>query len=479
VRSADAHIGMPMATGPENPSPEQIQHLIRLYSEGELSEALVQARQLLQSYPKLSFLHNIQGAALVGLGQFDAAIESYRQALLIEPGDAKTYFNLGNALNDSGDAAAAIHSYEQALMIQPDYVLAHVNLGNACKDAGNLVQAIQSYHHALEIDPNFAEVYNNLGNALKDKGDLEQAIASYRQALEIEPDYAQAHNNLGTALKDKGELELARTSYRQALEIKPDYADAAWNMVGTAEDMDDAEYWMRSCLAADQDYLSAKIALGVLEFFRGDRTGFDELMKSSLRDHPTMRSMEWVSTLPSLPKLYFQRWAFFDRAIELSIQDRPFYEFGVFTGESFKYLINAFGKGFGFDTFEGLPEDWGEEKAGSYSSGGNIPEAAGGEFIVGKFEDTLPSFFSEPRLLASVINFDADLYSSTICALNFSKPVIDRHTILIFDEFIVNEHWEQDEYKALNEFCVANNYTFEVLAVSFFTKQVAVKLVGV
>ena len=52
-------------------------------------------------------------------------------------------------------------------------------------------------------------------------------------------------------------------------------------------------------------------------------------------------------------------------------------------------------------------------------------------------------------------------------------------TILIFDEFIINEHWEQDEYKALNEFCVANNYTFEVLAISFFTKQVAVKLVGI
>jgi hypothetical protein len=103
----------------------------------------------------------------------------------------------------------------------------------------------------------------------------------------------------------------------------------------------------------------------------------------------------------------------------------------------------------------------------------------GGEFIAGKFEDTLPTFFSEPRPIASLINFDADLYSSTICALNNSKSIIDCHTILIFDEFIINEHWEQDEYKALNEFCNVNNYTFEVLAISFFTKQAAIRLVGI
>ena len=78
--------------------------------------------------------------------------------------------------------------------------------------------------------------------------------------------------------------------------------------------------------------------------------------------------------------------------------------------------------------------------------------------------------------MASVISFDADLYSSTICALNYAKPVIDKHTILIFDEFIINENWEQDEYKALEEFCANNGWSYKVLAVSFFTKQVAVKI---
>ena len=192
-----------------------------------------------------------------------------------------------------------------------------------------------------------------------------------------------------------------------------------------------------------------------------------------------MRSFSWAFGLPQLPPLHFHRWALFDHMTSLSKKNRPFYEFGVWRGEAFRYLIKTFKKGYGFDTFEGLPENWHNEKAGTYSSEGNIPKVDGGKFIVGKFEDTLPEFFSKKRPKASLINFDADLYSSTICALNYAKPVIDKHTILVFDEFIMNKNWEEDEYKALEEFCANNDYTYEVLAISFFTKQVAVKIVGI
>jgi hypothetical protein len=54
--------------------------------------------------------------------------------------------------------------------------------------------------------------------------------------------------------------------------------------------------------------------------------------------------------------------------------------------------------------------------------------------------------------------------------------VIDAGTVLIFDEFIVNSDWEQDEYRALNEFCENHGVTYEVLAVSLFTKQMVCKV---
>ena len=53
---------------------------------------------------------------------------------------------------------------------------------------------------------------------------------------------------------------------------------------------------------------------------------------------------------------------------------------------------------------------------------------------------------------------------------------MDEKSILIFDEFLMSKHWEEDEYKALNEFCDKFNISYDVLAVSFFSRQVAIKL---
>ena len=46
--------------------------------------------------------------------------------------------------------------------------------------------------------------------------------------------------------------------------------------------------------------------------------------------------------------------------------------------------------------------------------------------------------------------------------------VIDEKTILIFDEMLMNEHWEEDEYRALVEFCERQKLRFRGLAVCLF-----------
>jgi tetratricopeptide (TPR) repeat protein len=428
-----------------DPPQDQLNTLINLYRQGQLQQALDSVKKLLSQFPKSLNLYNIQGASNSGLGQLDAAIDSYKQAIQIKPDYPKAYNNMGIALHIKGDLEAAIDSFKQAINFKSD----------------------------------FAWCYYNMGNALKDKGDLEAAIDSYEQALKIKPDLAEAYNNMGSALQNKGYLRAAIDSFKQALKIKPDFAEAAWNLSGTAEKISESKSWIEHCLQLDKNYLNAKLTLSALKYYEGDKSDFNDLMQSSLKDNPYVRSFSWAFDLPELPELHFHRWALFDSVVKQSIKTRPFYEYGVWRGEAFQYLINTFKKGYGFDTFEGLPEDWHNEKAGTYSSDGQIPQVEGGEFIVGKFDDTLPTFFSKPRPMASVINFDADLYSSTICALNYSKSIIDQHTILIFDEFLINDNWEQDEYKALNEFCSQNSYSYKVLAISFFTKQVAVRLVAI
>jgi len=324
-----------------------------------------------------------------------------------------------------------------------------------------------------------------MGGILKELGRLDEAEANYTRAISLKPDDAKAHNNLGVTLQELGRLDEAKASYAQAIVLKPDFGEAFWNLHGVEKTIGGAEHWIDKCLIADANHLEAQLMKAALRFYQGDRNSFDGLMQSKFKKHPFMRSFSWAFSLPNLPELHFDKGHFFDSVVKQSIISKPFYEFGVWRASSFKYLLKVFKKGYGFDTFTGLPEDWHSEngsvarKAGAYTSDGNVPKIKGGEFIVGKFEDTLPVFFSESRPMASLINFDADLYSSTICALNFSKPVMDKDTIFIFDELLMNENWEQDEFKALNEFCSINKYSYEVIAISFFTKQVAVKLTGI
>ena len=326
-------------------------------------------------------------------------------------------------------------------------------------------------------------MHNNLGITLKKVGKLDEAEASCRQAIALKPDFAEAHSNLGITLKELGRLDEAEVSYNRAIALKPDYAEAYWNLHGIQKNIKGAEHYIDKCLEVDENHITARLMKAAFSFYRGDKSDFNNLMQSELKQHPYMRSFAWVLSLPNLPELHFDKWRFFNAVVKKSIIEKPFYEFGVWRASSFKYLIKVFKKGYGFDTFTGLPKDWDVgshiEKKGTYTNDGNVPKIKGGEFIVGKFEDTLSVFFSESRPIASIINFDADLYSSTICALNFSKKVMDNDTILIFDELIINESWELDEFKALNEFCSINNFSYEVIAISFFSKQVAVKLIGI
>ena len=365
----------------------------------------------------------------------------------------------------------------------PKHPFAWKVLAAVLKQMGKINESLVFSQRSVQLNPQDAEAHKNLGVILRELGRLDEAEASYTQAIKLKPDYAGAYYNLGNTLKELGRLKEAEASYTQAIKIKPDYAQACWNLHSIQKTIQDSEHWIDKCLEADQNYLKARLMKAALRFYQGDKNNFEDLMQSELKQHPYMRSFSWAFNLPNLPELHFDKFYFFDAVVKKSIISRPFYEFGVWRASSFKYLLKFFKKGYGFDTFTGLPEDWNVgndiKKAGSYSSDGNVPKLKGGEFIVGKFEDTLLVFFSESRPMASIINFDADLYSSTICALNFSKSVMDKDTILIFDELLINESWEQDEFKALNEFCSINHYSYEVIAISFSSKQVAVKLIGI
>ena len=97
------------------------------------------------------------GNALNTKGDLEAAIDSYKQALKIEPGLADAYNNMGSALNTKGNVEAAIDSYQQALKIKPDLTEATANLVSLMtsytpqKESHNLIIKVNEAIRKIDI----------------------------------------------------------------------------------------------------------------------------------------------------------------------------------------------------------------------------------------------------------------------------------------------------------------------------------------
>ena len=433
--------------------------------------------KVLQVEPAHINANNNLGAIFLALGDYHKAKNYFEIVIKIDPKNIDAHNNLGVTFKALNKDHEAINCYEEVIKIDPNFVAAYNNLGQVFFKLKKYKNSQNYFEKAIKVNPNHKDAHNNLGTLLLELGEYQKAISCYNKTIKIDPNYTLGYYNLGIIFGDYlGQLKKSKECYEKVISIDVNYSDAYWNLYTTTSNIDEALSILKKLYKIDSKHIRSQIIISILEYYKGNFNEFNNILNTTDSNHPYIRSAEWIFSLPELPKIFFNRWDFFDAIILLTDSTRPFYEFGVWNGVSFKYLVNTLKEGFGFDTFTGLPESWYKESKGAYSSYGVVPSIEGGEFIVGKFEDTLPKFFSTERPVASLINFDADLYSSTLCALDYASKVIDEKTILIFDELIMNDNWEQDEFKALNEFCTNGGFSYEVLAVSFSTKQVALRL---
>jgi len=164
---------------------------------------------------------------------------------------------------------------------------------------------------------------------------------------------------------------------------------------------------------------------------------------------------------------------------EIAEEEIDYLEFGVSKGESFKWWVdnhkNKNSSFFGFDTFMGLPEDWGPFKKGAMSNGNKPPEIEGSrhKFFQGIFQETLYTFLDTYEVKKrKVIHLDADLYSATLFVLTTLSPYLRKGDILLFDEFNVPLH----EYKAFTEWADSFYINYSVIGEVNNYFQVAIEI---
>lgn len=154
-------------------------------------------------------------------------------------------------------------------------------------------------------------------------------------------------------------------------------------------------------------------------------------------------------------------------------------EFGVFTGGTIRFLAKRIAQNVihGFDSFEGLPQDWAGFTLGSrtFDVRGRLPRVpANVRLHRGWFEQSLPRWLAESPGPVAFIHVDCDLYSSTKTIFDLLASRIQPGTVILFDEYFNYPNWKQHEFKAFQEYVTANKVKYDYLA--FARQQVAVKI---
>lgn len=158
-------------------------------------------------------------------------------------------------------------------------------------------------------------------------------------------------------------------------------------------------------------------------------------------------------------------------AVERVDRDGVFLEFGVDRGGTITQTakLRPDARIVGFDSFEGLPEDWGGSGLvrGRFDRGGALPDVPGNvELVRGWFDATIPGWKAANEGPIAFCHVDCDLYSSTVTVFTELEDRFEPGTILLFDEYFGYAGWRLGEHKAFHEMLERTGFGYEPLAVS-------------
>nr|WP_293595683.1 tetratricopeptide repeat protein [Polaromonas sp. 39-63-25] len=180
----------------------KLQAAAALHQQGQLDQAEVLYKEILQAQPRHFDALQLLATLAVQRNHAAQAMVLFELALKIHPANASVLSNRGSALLNLNRPQEALDSCDRALQVRPDYAEALSNRGNALWALKRPAEALQSFDHALKLKPDYAEALSNRGAALRALNRHAEALDSYDRALRIRPAFAQALNNRGAALQD-------------------------------------------------------------------------------------------------------------------------------------------------------------------------------------------------------------------------------------------------------------------------------------
>jgi Tfp pilus assembly protein PilF len=205
--------------------------------------------------------HFIMGVYCQDIGDVEAAIQEYQQALKIDSESCSIHLNLASSYIKKNNIPGAIEELNLAAKLEPDAIEPHAILALLYSIQGNAEQANSEYEFALKAaakkEPGNIQVYKSLGAVYLRQGKLNEALKAYKLATEISPGDAQAHFYLASVYNELKDSRPAEEELRQAIKLNPDYHEAL-NFLGYLyieqnKNLEEAEALVRKALSLDPE----------------------------------------------------------------------------------------------------------------------------------------------------------------------------------------------------------------------------------
>ena len=371
--------------------------------------------------------------------------------------DADRAFQQGMRMEKSGQARKASAAFHEAATLYQCFLGSSEEFGYVTVVSQEDVPALLAYA--------CVRLAHLSHDAL---GDARAAARLYQDSCQIDINpSAVSYDGLGVSIEAAGgSFKEATIAYRKAVKLAPNNRLFTFHLAVVLERLGEKE---ESEQLMDQLRKSAAHIACLVDSWGYIRWHTRKVRRANL--HRGTRDMIQLAL---------------DHAVPLIEKGGMVCEFGVGSGRSLRMTQELLPLNIpihGFDTFTGLPQGWGSEPAGAYSTGGAVPDLTEGDihFHKGLFSDTIPEFLKHvpKNQFLAYANVDCDLYSSTLDILENLHGRIVPGTMFLFDEYLCHATWRQDEFRAWRECCRRFGWQYEYIGFSLVTKQTVVRVTEV
>jgi len=198
----------------------------RLLKNEDYRNALVWFEKARDLEPDSSRIWLKLGMTHAGLQDTESAIEAYRRAIELDPGNVKALNNLANVFFRQGLYEDAAEWYYKALELDPGYILAGYHYGWILRHQGRLDDAERVFLHVIEQEAanerdgkTQMEALYFVGAIRFRKGDFESTATIMERVIRFAPGHPEARYYLAMAYRRLGRDEEALEQLERHREI--------------------------------------------------------------------------------------------------------------------------------------------------------------------------------------------------------------------------------------------------------------------